>query len=153
MKQEWSNNWKSSKQPRKQRKYRYNAPNHVRHKFLSTHLSPALRKNFKRRAISIHKGDEIKVMEGSFKGKIGTVERVNLKKCKVYVDNIKVKKVDGTEVMRAIEPSNLMITKLNLDDKLRNKSINKTTKKVPEEKIMKKVPEKKIIKKVTEDKK
>ncbi|MBU0898839.1 MAG: 50S ribosomal protein L24 [Nanoarchaeota archaeon] len=138
----------SSKQPRKQRKYRHNAPMHIRQKFVSVHLSPALRKQFKTRSASIHKGDDIKVMDGSFKGKTGSVERVNLKKCKIYVDGIKAKKVDGTEVMRALEPSNLMITKLNLDDKIRQKVLNK--KNVIKEKPKKvvKVEAKKEVKKV-----
>ncbi|MCW1309534.1 MAG: 60S ribosomal protein L26, partial [Candidatus Nanoarchaeia archaeon] len=35
----WSKKWKSSKKPSKQRKYRYNAPLHIRRKFLSVNLS------------------------------------------------------------------------------------------------------------------
>ena len=119
MKQEWSKRWISSVQPRKQRKYRYNAPLHVRQKFVSASLSSALRERFGKRSMSLRKGDEIEVMRGGFKGQRGVVDRVDLSKTKIYVDEIKVKKSDGSEVMRALQPSNLRIVKLNLDDKKR----------------------------------
>ncbi len=119
MRKEWSRKWNKSKQPRKQRKYRYNAPNHVRHKLLSAHLSKELRKQFKKRSIPIRKGDEVEVMVGSFKKTRGIVERVDMKKLKVYVEGVKVKKVDGSQVSKSINPSNLKILKLNLSDKMR----------------------------------
>jgi large subunit ribosomal protein L24 len=125
MKKEWSSKWVSSKQPRKQRKYRYNAPLHVRHKFISAHLSPELREKYGVRALPLRKGDEIEVMRGSSKGLRGTVERVDLKKCKIYVSGVKAKKIDGSEVMKALEPSNLKIVNLNLDDKKRIEVLNR----------------------------
>ncbi len=121
MKQKWSSKWKASKQPRKQRKFRINAPMHVRHKFMAAHISPDLRRQFRKRSIPVRKGDEIRVMKGGSKGLTGSVERVDLKKLKVYVGGINIKKVDGSEVLIALEPSNLMITKLNLDDKMRQR--------------------------------
>lgn len=126
MKQKWSRKWKASRQPRKQRKYRQNAPLHTRHKFMSAHLSPALRKQFGRRSVPVRKGDEVKVMKGSSAGMTGTVDRSDLSKIKVYVGGITVKKVDGSEVMKALEPSNLMITKLDLEDKMRKKVFDRS---------------------------
>ncbi len=125
MKTQWSTSWISSKQPRKQRKYRYNAPLHVRRKFVSAHLSKVLRKRFNRRAVPLRKGDEVEVMRGNFSGQKGKVERVDLKHSKVYVENIKVKKVNGTEVLKPLEPSNLLITNLVLEDKMRKKVLEK----------------------------
>ena len=119
MKKQWSKKWVSSKQPRKQRKYRYNAPNHVRHKLLSAHLSKELRKQFNKRSIPLRKGDEVEVMVGTFKKTKGLVERVDMKNLKVYIEGVKVKKVDGSQVSKSINPSNLKITKLNLSDKMR----------------------------------
>ena len=55
MKKTHSTKWKASKQPRKQRKYRFNAPLHISGKFLSTHLSPELREVYKRRSIRVKK--------------------------------------------------------------------------------------------------
>ena len=128
MKKEWSSKWKSSSQPRKQRKYRYNAPLHVRHKFLGARLSPELVKQFGRRSLPVRKGDEVKIMRGSSKDLKGTVERVDVKQSKVYVDGITVKKTDGSEVMKPLVPSNIMITKPDMNDKRRNMILERTEK-------------------------
>ena len=48
-----------SKQPRKQRKARYNAPAHLRGKFISAPLSPALRTQYKKRTLRVVKGDTV----------------------------------------------------------------------------------------------
>ena len=79
MKKIFSTSWKSSKQPRKQRKYVYNAPNHIKKKLVSTTLSKELRKNYGKRNVPIRKGDKIKVLRGQFKGKTGEVTKVDLK--------------------------------------------------------------------------
>ena len=125
MKKEWSPKWVSSVQPRKQRKFRYNAPLHTRRKFVSVHLQKDLRERFETRAVPVRVGDDIRVMRGSFKGKTGTVEKVLLSSSKIYVTGIKVKKVDGSEVAVALQPSNLLITKLNTDDKMRVKMLER----------------------------
>jgi large subunit ribosomal protein L24 len=151
MKNEWSAKWLSSKQPRKQRKYRYNAPLHIRHKLVSATLSKELRKEVGRRSVPIRKGDEVQVMRGSFDGFKGVVERVDLKKLKIYVEGANAKKVDGTEVAKPIDPSNVRITKLTLDDKMRIASIEKTggqTKATkPEVKAEERAPKKETVKK------
>lgn len=121
----FSTKWKASKKAKKQRKYRYNAPLHLRHKFVSAHLSKELRDKYKRRAFPIRKGDEIEVMRGKFKGMRGKVARVDLKNIKIYVNGITRKKVDGSEIMVAIDPSNLKIVELNLDDKKRLEAITR----------------------------
>jgi large subunit ribosomal protein L24 len=126
MKTEWSRRWLSSSQRRKQRKYRHKAPLHVRHRFVSSNLSPDLRKQFGKRSVPLRKGDEIEVMVGQFRGFRGDVSRVNLSECKAYVEGVKVKKSDGSEVLRALEPSNLRIVKLNLDDKRRRMSMDRS---------------------------
>jgi len=115
-----------SKQPRKQRKFLYNADLHLRHKLISAHLSPELRKKYNRRSFPLRKGDEVKIMRGEFKGKSGKIMRVDLKKYKVYIEGIMRKKVDGTEVPVPIHPSNLMIINLNLQDKERVKALERT---------------------------
>jgi len=125
MKQEWSNKWKSSSQPRKQRKYIYNAPLHTRHKLVSVTLSKELRSQLGKRSMPVRKGDDVKVISGSGKKGTGTVSRVDLSSLKVYVEGMTAKKVDGSEVQRALEPSNLMITKLNMDDKMRRKQLER----------------------------
>jgi large subunit ribosomal protein L24 len=129
VKKEWSKLWIKSVQPRKQRKYRYNAPLHVRHKFISANLAPELRRRFEKRSMPVRKGDEVEVMRGSSVGLRGTVSRIDLKTCRVYVEEIKVKKVDGSEIMKPLQPSNLRILKLGLDDKMRQKVIDRAEQK------------------------
>lgn len=117
----WSRSWKSSKKSGKQRKYRYNAPLHVRHKLMAAHLSKELRKKYEKRSIPIRKGDRVKIMRGKFKNKTGEVEQVILDKYRVYIKDIRREKVDGTKVRVPFNPSNLMITELKMEDKKRLK--------------------------------
>ena len=124
-------------QPRKQRKFLFTAPLHIRRKILSAHLSKELRNQYKRRALPIRKGDEIKIMRGENVGKTGKISRVDLKKYKVYVEGITAKRTVGTEVQIPFSPSNLLITNLNLDDQKRRNILLRKVKEV-------KIPEKKV---------
>jgi len=114
-----------SAKPRKQRKFLYTAPLHLRRKMLSTHLSKELREKYKRRALPLRKGDEVQVMRGKFKEKTGKVARVNYKKYRVYVEGITRKRTVGTEAQVGLHPSKLKIINLNLDDKKRQKILER----------------------------
>ena len=126
---QFSRCWKSSKKPGKQRKYRYNAPLHIRQKMASCHLSKELRKKHGLRSIGVRKGDEVKVARGQFKKKTGKVERVDLKKSKVYVTGIEVIKKDGSKVLFGLPASNLILQSINTDDKMRKKKLQRLVKK------------------------
>lgn len=119
MKQKFNKNWKASKQPRKQKKYSANAPLHLKRKFTGVNLSKELRKKHGKRNLPVRKGDKVKIMVGKFKKKEGKVTKVLLKTSKVIVDGIQIKKKDGSKIDLKMEPSNLMIIELNLDDKRR----------------------------------
>lgn len=119
MKAKFSSSWIRSKQPRKQRKYRHNAPLHVKQKFVGVHLSKDLRKKYKKRSMGLRKGDTVKILRGQFRGKSGKVEDVSLKRTCAYINGIEIIKRDGTKSKFAIHPSNLMITEMNMDDKSR----------------------------------
>ena len=54
----------TSSQPRKQRKYRYNAPLHVKGKNLRAHLSEELIKEHNVKTLRVIEGDTVKVHEG-----------------------------------------------------------------------------------------
>ncbi len=112
----WSPLWKSSKKPKKQRKYVYNAPLHIKRKMLKVMLSKELKEKYKRNAVVIRKGDKVKIMRGDFKNQVGEVIKVNTKKIRVYVDVAKRKNAKGEETHIPIHPSNLMILELNLED-------------------------------------
>lgn len=119
-----------SAQPRKQRKFRRNAPLHKRQKIVAAPLSKELKEKYNRRSMPVRKKDIVKVMRGNFKDITGEVLRVDLNKYKIYVDGAKIAKSDGTEVERAIDPSNVIITDLFLEDKKRRKVLER---KFPEE--------------------
>ena len=125
MKKKFSKSWKSSKQPRKQRKYLANAPLHIRKKFLSVNLSKDLREKYGKRNIPVKKGDVVKILRGKFKKKQGKIKEVKLKISKVTVDGIQVKKQDGSKTDVKLQPSNLQIIELNTEDQKRLKQINK----------------------------
>jgi len=125
MKQKFSTMWRKSKQPRKQRKYRINAPLHIKQKFLASHLSKELRKKHGKRSLRSRKGDRVKVVVGQFKGKTGKVDNIDVRNIKIYVEGIEVIKKDGTKRAVPFNPSNVIITELNLDDKKREEKIRK----------------------------
>ena len=121
----FSKTWKSSKKVSKQRKFQLNAPLHLRHKFVRVLLSKELRKKHNKRNLSINKGDKVKIMSGNFRKKEGKVERVDLKKMRIYVNSLEITKRDGTKVQKFVRPSNLMITELKLGDKKRQQIIER----------------------------
>jgi large subunit ribosomal protein L24 len=127
----WSKSWKSSKKPRKQRKYRLNAPLHIRKRFLAAHLSSELRKKRNRRSMAVVVGDKVKILRGQFKGTAAKVEEVDTKASKLYIAGIEMSKKDGSKTRYPVEPSNVIITELNLDDKKRNQILAR--KKPPKE--------------------
>ena len=122
---DFSKSWKNSSKPRKQRKYRLNAPLHIKQKFVHAHISKDLRKKHGRRSISLRKGDKVKIMRGQFEKHEGKVEKVDLKKTRIFVSAVELTKKDGTKKLLALHPSNLMLIELNFDDKLRQKALGR----------------------------
>jgi len=134
MKQEWSAQWKASVQPRKQRKYRVNAPLHIKRTFMHAHLAKDLRKKYARRQISLRKDDKVKIMNGDFKGKEGKVSEIDMKSGRVFVEGIDRVKKDGSKARIPLQVSNLMITALGKEDKRIKKQEAKKAEKKTEEK-------------------
>ena len=112
-----------SAQPRKQRKRLYNAPLHKLPKLMSAHLSPELREKYNRRSFPVRVGDRVKILRGEFRGVEGKVTKVDRERQMVYVEDVTIKKADGTTVQRPIHVSNVMITELNLDDEYRKQAL------------------------------
>jgi len=112
-----------SAKPRKQRKRLYNAPLHKLAKLMSAHLSPELKEKYKRRSFPVRTGDKVKILRGDFKGVEGKVIGVDRERQMIYVENVTLKKADGSTVNRPIHVSNVMITELNLDDPYRREAL------------------------------
>ncbi len=114
-----------SKQPRKQRKFQYQAPLHLRHKMMSVNLSPDLREEYKRRSLPIRKGDTVKVLRGDFKDHEGKVEKVDMKNYRLMIEGMSVQKPDGNQIYHPVHPSNLMIVDIKMDDEERSEIIER----------------------------
>lgn len=153
MKQKFSPKWIGSKQPRKQRKFRYNAPLHIRRKMISVNLTKDLRKKYGKRNFPVVKGDNVRIMRGEFKNKTGKIEEINMKKMQVYIEGIYRTKKDGTKVGVKFDPSNLQIKELELNDKKRKMALErKSTPEVKKEIKVKPLPKNKTENKVKEGK-
>ena len=121
MVKKWSKHWKSSKNQNKQRKYRYNAPLHIKQKFMRAKLSKELREKYDVNRTSIRVGDKVKVVRGQFKGFEDEVRSVDIKNEKVYLSNLSIEAQDGSDSLYPIHPSNLILIKIDLDDDRRLK--------------------------------
>jgi len=128
MEKKWSKSWKNSLQTRKQRKYLHNAPLHIKHKLVASSLSSELKEKHGVRSIPVKKGDTVTIMAGQFKGKSGKVTKVSLARTFAHVEGAAVKKANGSDSLYPVHPSNLMITKLDLDDKKRAEKLEKVKK-------------------------
>jgi len=139
---------KPVKDPRKQRKRLYNAPAHLRHKFMAAPLSPELISSKGAKSLPVRKGDTVRIMRGDHTGFEGKVSRVDLKRYRIFLEGLTREKVDGTNIFVSVHPSKVMIKNLKLDDKWRKAVVEgkeelelpKTEKKV--EKVVEKVAEK-----------
>ncbi len=110
-----------SSQPKKQIKFRHEAPMHLKQHFVHANLNKSAREKYKlnKRAVQICKGDTVKIMTGSHKGTTGKVTMVNMKKQFIYLDSLKRKNARGKEINIPITASNVSIIELNLSDKYR----------------------------------
>ena len=122
MKSSFSINWLFSTQPRKQRKFRFNPPLHIKGKFLNARLSKELSKKHNTRNIRVRKGDKVRLMRGQFKGTSGSIDKVDLARERIYVSGVSLVKKDGGKVPYPIHPSNVQIIEL-AEDKRRFKKV------------------------------
>nr|CAB3265712.1 60S ribosomal protein L26-like [Phallusia mammillata] len=101
---------------RKNRKEYFNAPSHIRRKFMGSPLSKELRQKYTVRSMPIRKDDEVQIVRGHFKGQqVGKVTQVYRKKYVIHVERIQREKANGATVFVGIHPSKVVITKLKLD--------------------------------------
>jgi large subunit ribosomal protein L24 len=92
---------------------------HQLDKMIGATLSDSLRQQYGRRSARVIKGDSVRVMRGEYKGVEGKVDRVNVKFGTLVVEGIQHEKVKGGQVKVPIHASNVMITSVKTDDKLR----------------------------------
>lgn len=134
------------KSPRKQRKQLYTAPAHLRHKFMSAPLSQELASSKGVKSLPVRKGDTVQVIRGDHKGFEGKVNRVDLKRQRIFIEGLTREKVDGTTIFVPVHPSKVILKNLKLDDKRRQEIVERKKlalpKKEKEPKKVEKLPEK-----------
>ncbi|MBI2141221.1 50S ribosomal protein L24 [Candidatus Woesearchaeota archaeon] len=121
----FSASWKSSRKASKQRKFRINSPLHIKRSLLAAPLAEDLARKYGTGAVSLREGDSIKVARGEFRGLVGKVSAVSLKKGNVSVDGAERIRKDGTKSFFPLKPSNLLVTELNIEDKRRIASLTR----------------------------
>jgi len=116
----------SSTKARKQRKARANAPLHMKKRMVSAHLDSALMKEYNVRSVAVRKGDTVRVIRGDkdFKVSEAKVASVDLKHMKLIIENITVPKADGTQKPKPVDPSDVLLTKLELSDPWRKEKLD-----------------------------
>ncbi|HZD43811.1 MAG TPA: 50S ribosomal protein L24, partial [Methanomicrobiales archaeon] len=97
----------SSKQPRKQHKAQYTAPNHRKSRFLAAPLAADLREKYGKRSIRVVAGDTVRVLRGDFAGEEGVVDAARTKDSTLVIHGVSLVKADGKEVPRPIHASNV----------------------------------------------
>lgn len=101
-------------------------PKHMIERKLRSPLSRSLREKYGRRNLRVIAGDTIKVIRGEYSGIEGKVEKVNMKRGSLAIEGIQREKVRGGNVKVEINSTNVIITDLDLDDKYRQTSIQRT---------------------------
>lgn len=114
-----------SSKPSKQRVLLIKASINKKRKLLTARLSKEMISKYGIKRISIRVGDTVKILRGDWAGHEGKVVKVDLKRCRIHVEGVTVKRADGTPVYYPIHPSKVMITKLDVSDKWREKVINR----------------------------
>lgn len=110
---------KGVSKPSNSRRRRYQAPNHIRRKFISAPLSPSLRAEHGTRSMPVVVDDTVSITKGDRRLSEGRVLRVDTKKSKIYIEGVTRTRMDGSTVQIPIRSENVMITRLNLNDQWR----------------------------------
>lgn len=105
-----------SRQPRKQRTQKRDAPLHKRHDQVRATLSGDLREEYGQRNVRVNAGDTVEVLRGDHAGTEAEVLKVDLKDEVLHVEGVTVEKADGEETPRPIDASNVRVAELNLED-------------------------------------
>jgi len=116
---EWSTNWKSSSKASKQRKHRENAPYHQRKKFLNARLADDVREKIGTKTLPVREGDKAEIMRGEWTDATGQIEEVDYDDKKLLISGVETERVDTSDARIPIDPSNVRIIKLDLEDERR----------------------------------
>ncbi|GAB7093077.1 50S ribosomal protein L24 [Halolamina litorea] len=112
-----------TRQPRKQRNQKRDAPLHEKQKQVRATLTADLREEYGQRNVRVNAGDTVEVLRGDHAGTEGEVLEVNLRNEVIHVEEVTVEKTDGEEVPRPLDASNVRVTELDLEDEVRQERL------------------------------
>ena len=93
-------------------------------KKFGSRLSPELREKHSRKAVRPVKGDAVRIVRGGFKGIEGKITGLDTKLGKLYIEGVTREKIAGGKTSPVpIDASKVVITNLNLEDKLRKQHV------------------------------
>ncbi|XP_057250809.1 60S ribosomal protein L26-2-like [Beta vulgaris subsp. vulgaris] len=108
---------------RKCRKLHFKSPSNIRRKIMSAPLSVNLRNKHNVRSLPVKKHDEVLVVRGNYAGREGKIVQCYRKNWVIYIERVTRNKINGVAaeswhntVQVGIHPSNLVLTKLKLDE-------------------------------------
>jgi len=112
-----------TRQPRKQRNKKRDAPLHEKQKQVRATLTADLREEYGQRNVRVNAGDTVEVLRGDHAGEEGEVLEVDLRDEVIHVEEVTVEKTDGEEVPRPLDASNVRVTDLDLEDEVRQERL------------------------------
>jgi len=112
-----------TRQPRKQRNKKRDAPLHEKQKQVRATLTADLREEYGQRNVRVNAGDTVEVLRGDHAGEEGEVLAVDLRDEIIHVEEVTVEKTDGEEVPRPLDASNVRVTDLDLEDEVRQERL------------------------------
>lgn len=86
-------------------------------------LSPELRERHGRRSVRPRVGDTVKIMRGEFNNVEGKVTKVIASEGTLNIEGVTHEKIAGGNAPIPIHSSNVMVTSLNMSDRLRKKKL------------------------------
>lgn len=89
----------------------------------ASNLSTELRERYKRRSLRPRVGDSVKIVRGEYKNIEGKITKVIAKDGRINVEGVAKEKLAGGNAPVPVHASNVVITSLNLGDKLRKNKL------------------------------
>jgi large subunit ribosomal protein L24 len=86
---------------------------------LGSALSKELRDRYKRRSVRPREGDSVRILRGEFKNVEGKITKVSPKEGTISVEGVTKEKQKGGTSQLPIHMSNVVLTSLSLEDKVR----------------------------------
>jgi large subunit ribosomal protein L24 len=114
-----------TKKPSTSRRKRYNAPNHIKRKYISAPLSPSLRAEHGTRTFPVIVDDTVTITKGDRKLAEGKILRVDTSTSRVYIEGVTRTRTDGSTLQIPIRAENVMITRLNMSDPRRREILER----------------------------